>query len=57
MLFSGYFNIISLFNFMFHLLFSINIADSILNFNSLVISINPGVDYGVSITIEGGGLI
>ena len=33
-----------------------NIADSILNFDSLLISINGGVDNGVSISISGGGL-
>ncbi len=33
------------------------IANQIVNFNSLLISINPGTDNSVSITIEGGGLI
>jgi hypothetical protein len=32
------------------------LADSITNFNTLVVSINDGVDYGVSIQISGGGL-
>jgi len=32
------------------------LADSIINFNSLFVSINEGGDYGVSIEISGGGL-
>ena len=32
------------------------LADSIINFNTLVVSINDGVNYEVSISISGGGL-
>ena len=32
------------------------LADSVINFNSLFVSINEGGDYGVSIEISGGGL-